>query len=162
MLWPGKGGRVLIRPGRYTLRQALILRSNVDVVGTPGQTILTPEKWLVVPLAQDASAGAQEITLTQVTGLQIGDGVMIRDDRTSGFAITSATLVARTGDKTFRLSQPLVHSYARQQKARVARLFPLIGGWQVQKVLVEGLTLEGCREQAPFYQFADGCRTAGI
>lgn len=113
-------------------------------------------------LAQDASAGARDVTLTQVTGLQIGDGILIRDDRTSGFAITSATLVARTGDKTFRLSQPLVHSYARQRKARVVRLFPLIGGWQVQKVLVEGLTLEGCREQAPFYQFADGCRTAGI
>src|SRR5262245_40370099 len=34
------GGRVRIGPGRYLLRNALTLRDNVSLIGTPGETVL--------------------------------------------------------------------------------------------------------------------------
>src|SRR5688500_13536055 len=34
------GGTVRIAPGRYQMRNALVLRSNVEIVGEPGTTVL--------------------------------------------------------------------------------------------------------------------------
>jgi|GEM_PF-463861 len=156
------GGQVRLGPGRYVLRNSLRLRERVSLLGVPDQTVLVPHSWKVVPLAEDARAGSREITLADAADFQVGDGVAIRDDQTSGFAITTATLVEQIGPKRFRLSQPLVHDYGVARRARVARLFPLISGSGVAHALIEGITIEGHKQLAPFYQFADGCRVAAI
>jgi parallel beta-helix repeat protein len=154
------GGTVWIAPGRYVLRTTLTLRSNVRVVATPGSTVLTICDGAKALLARDAGHGTDQIVLVDDAGFRVGDGVAIRDDRSSSaFAVTTATLAEKTGPKTFRLSAPLVQDYAVSRGATVARAFPVVGGWNIQDATVEGLTIDGNRQKA---EALDGCRGAGI
>lgn len=167
------GGTVRIGSGRYVMRNALMLRSNVRVIGTPGNTVLVSCQGAKTRLAQDAGQNQHQIVLARpfgggsfrsptdgLAGFRVGDGVAIRDDRfPSAFAVTTATLAEKTGPRTFRLSSPLVKDYAVAQNATVVRAFPVVGGWNVGNVAVEGLTIDGNRKKA---EALDGCRGAGI
>jgi parallel beta-helix repeat protein len=154
------GGTVRIGPGRYVLRNALTLRSNVRVLGTPGSTVLASCDGTKTRLARDAAQNTDLIVLADDADFRVGDGVAVHDDRSpSAFAVTTATLAEKTGPKTFRLSAPLVHDYAVSSSATVARAFPVVGGWNVHDATVEGLTIDGNRRKA---EDLDGCRGAGI
>jgi len=154
------GGTVRIAPGRYVLHTTLTLRSNVRVVGTPGSTVLAGCDGAKALLARDAGPNTDRIVLADEAGFQAGDGVAIRDARSSSaFAVTTTTLAEKTGPKTFRLSAPLAQDYAVSRGATVARAFPVVGGWNIQDATVEGLTIDGNREKA---EALDGCRGAGI
>lgn len=155
------GGTVHIGPGRYQLRNALRLRDNVKIIGEPGQTILVACDGLKVMLACDGDCNERQITLDDARGFQVGDGVVVLDERHSwGYYVTTATLTARVGDKSFRLSQPLYLDYMMRLKASASLAFPVVGGWNVKNVAIEGLTIEGNRDKSP--QFVDGCRAGGI
>ncbi|GBD35127.1 hypothetical protein HRbin36_00231 [bacterium HR36] len=156
------GGVVCLAPTRFVLRSPLQLRDHVQLLGVPHQTVLVPHDWCVVALAEDARAGSREIRLAETRDLRVGDGIALRDDQASGFAITVTTLAEQIGPNRFRLAQPVVRGYSVKQRARAARLFPLILGERVRHVRIQDITIEGRRPHAPFYQFADGCRTAGI
>jgi hypothetical protein len=57
-------------------------------------------------------------------------------------------LLARVGPvdaHTFRISAPLYLDYLVSKKARARLAFPVVGGWNVQDVTVEGLIVEGQR-----------------
>jgi parallel beta-helix repeat protein len=154
------GGTVRIGPGRYVLHGALTLRSNVRVIGAPGSTVLMSCDGTKTRLARDAAHNTDQIALADDAGFGVGDGVAVCDDRCPcAFAVTTATLVEQTGPKTFRLSAPLVQDYAVSRSARVARAFPVVGGWNIQHATVEGLTVDGNRRKA---EALDGCRGAGI
>ncbi len=100
------GGTVRIGPGRYVLRTTLTLRSNVRVIGVAGSTVLISCDGTRTRLARDAAHNTDQIVLADDAAFRVGDGVAIRDDRSSSFAVTTATLVEKTGSKTFRLSAP--------------------------------------------------------
>ena len=154
------GGRVTIGPGRYLMRNALKLRSHVQISGTPGKTVLVACDGAQSLLACDGDCRERQISLADPSGFQVGDGVAIRDERAgSGFEVTTATLVARVDERTFRISAPLYLDYMVDQKASAAVAFPVVGGWNVQDVTVEGLTIEGNREKR---SRLDGCRGGGI
>jgi parallel beta-helix repeat protein len=154
------GGTVHIGPGRYLMRNALILRNHVRVIGVPGQTVLVATDGARSPLACDGDCNERQITLTNPGSFQVGDGVAIADKAGgSGFAVTTATLTAQVDARTFRISVPLYLDYIVSQNASARRAFPVVGGWQVQDVLIEGLTIEGNRDKA---QPLDGCRGGGI
>ncbi|MGA2618910.1 MAG: right-handed parallel beta-helix repeat-containing protein [Thermoguttaceae bacterium] len=154
------GGTVRIGPGRYVLRSALALRSNVRVIGAAGGTVLTSCAGAQTRLARDATPNSDQIVLADDAAFRVGDGVAIRDDRSpSSFGVTTATLLEKTAPKTFRLSAPLTQAYAVSARATVVRAFPVVGGWNVHHATVEGLTIDGNRPQA---EALDGCRGAGI
>jgi parallel beta-helix repeat protein len=154
------GGVVNVGPGRYTLRNALTLRSKVHVRGTEGKTVFVPCDGDQVRLAADAPAGAREIRLADAAGLRVGDGVVLRDTGASGFAITTTTLVERIGGNAFRTSEPLVRAYATDRNATATLAFPVVAGWNVKDVVLENLMIEGNRAKAAAPM--DGCRGAGI
>ena len=154
------GGVVNVGPGRYTFRNALMLRSNVHIRGTEGKTVFAACDGEQVRLAADAPAGAREIRLADVAGLRVGDGVVLRDSAASGFAITTATLVERIAEKRFRISEPLVRDYATDREATARLAFPVVAGWNVKDVVLENVTIEGNRAKAAASM--DGCRGAGI
>src|SRR5262249_10940422 len=74
-----RGDVVDLPPGRFVLRNALTLRSDLTVRGHG--TILAPCDGKQVRLAADAKAGTREIRLSEP--LQVGDGIVLRDDRAS-------------------------------------------------------------------------------
>lgn len=154
------GGTVHIGPGRYQMRNALILRDHVHILGTPGRTILAACACVETPLAADGDCNERQITLEDSSAFQVGDGIAILDQRNgSGFTVTTATLTGQRDAKTFRLSTALYLDYLVSQKA-IARLsFPVVGGWNVKNATVEGLTIDGQHGRAGRL---DGCRGGGI
>jgi hypothetical protein len=153
------GGTVRIGAGVYEMRNALILRDNVHVVGVPGETTLVARDGLVVPLAADGDANQREITVADPTGFRVGDGVIIVDDNSGGFTDTTATLTAQLDENTFSISRPLYVDYMVSSNARAKLAFPVVGGWQVKNATVEGLTIDGNRDNC---ESVGGCRAAGI
>jgi parallel beta-helix repeat protein len=154
------GGTVQIGPGRYLLRNALILRDNVSVVGVPGKTVLAVEGGARSTLACDGDCNERQITLTEPDGFRVGDGVAVADrSHGGGFGVTTATLVGQVDANTFRISMPLYFDYMVADGAFARRAFPAVAAWQAKNVRIEGLTIDGNRERA---EPLDGCRGAGI
>jgi parallel beta-helix repeat protein len=154
------GGTVRIGPGRYEMRNALMLRSNVQIVGEPGKTVLAACDGAKVRLAADGDANERQITLADASAFRIGDGVLIKDKSSgSGFAVTTATLVSRVDERTFRISQPLYLDYMVSGQATASLAFPVVGGWKIENAGIEGITVEGNRERS---EYLDGCRGGGI
>lgn len=156
------GGTVRLGPGRYTLRSAVTLRDHVRLIGTAGKTVFVPVEGAKSALAADGDANQRAITLADPSGFQVGDRVLIADDHyASGFDLTSAVLIAKTGKATFRLSEPLRNDYMVHRHARVEHSFPAVGGWNVQDAAVEDVTIEGTRGKTAC-KAMDGCRHGGI
>jgi hypothetical protein len=153
------GGTVRIGPGRYLLRNALKLRDNVHIVGVPGQTVLVACDSVTSTLAADGDANERQITVADSTGFRVGDGVAVQDGTSGGFEVTTATLTARVGPNSFRLSGPLYLDYLVSRKASAKLAFPVVGGWNVKDVVIEGLTIDGNRDRTAEL---NGCRGGGV
>lgn len=154
------GGTVQIGPGRYHMRNALCLRDNVRICGVPGKTILVACDGFKTRLAADGDCNEQQITVEDPSGLRVGDGIAVLDNKyASGFEVTTATLTARVDERTFRLSAPLYLDYLVSRMASARLAFPIVGGWSVQKATLEGLTIEGNCTRS---ERLDGCRAGGI
>jgi parallel beta-helix repeat protein len=154
------GGTVRIGPGRYTMRNALTLRDHVHIVGEPGKTILVSCDSIETRLALDGDCNERQLTLADASGFRVGDGVVIRDNHfAGGFTVTTATLTGQVDARTFRLSAPLYLDYLVSQGATARLAFPVVGGWNVKDVVVEGLTIDGPGGKAVQL---DGCRGSGI
>ncbi len=156
------GGTVQIGSGRFTMRNSLILRDNVHIIGTPDETVLVPVNGIRVALVKDGDANQREITLARSAEFHIGDGVIISDDHyPSGFQVTNATITAKLGPATFRISRPLYLDYMVSRHAQAELNFPIVGGWNIKNVTIEGLTIEGNRGRTEC-KIRNGCRTGGI
>jgi parallel beta-helix repeat protein len=153
------GGTLLVAPGQYQMRNALVLRSGVNVRGVPGKTILAACDGAETRLAADGDCNERQITLADSSGFRVGDGVSIQDSRKGGFEVTTATLTEQLDARTFRISAPLYLDYMVSDKASARLVFPLVGGWNVTNVVLEGLTIEGNRAHS---QPLNGCRGGGI
>jgi parallel beta-helix repeat protein len=153
------GGTVRVGPGRYLMRNALVLRDNVQVVGVPGKTVLAACGGFKSLLTADGDCNERQITVADTSGFRVGDGVVILDDASGGFTDTTATLTAQVDAHTFRLSMPLYLDYLVSRKATAKLAFPVVGGWKVKNVVVEGLTIDGNRAQA---EALNGCKGGGI
>lgn len=154
------GGTVRIGPGQYQMRNALILRDNVTIAGEPGKTTLLCCPAIKTLLAADGDCRERQITLQDPSAFQVGDGVAIFDDHyKSGFEVTTATLTAKVDERTFKISSPLYLDYMMSHKAACCLAFPVIGGWNVKNVIIEGLIIDGNQAKA---EYVDGCRAGGI
>ncbi len=154
------GGTVMILPGRYIMRNALRLRDNVRVCGTPSATTLALCNAATSPLAKDGDCNQRELTLANPVGFQVGDGVAVSDRNWSGgFCVSTATITAQTAANVFRISTPLYLDYFVSKGASARQTFPAIGGWGINNAVVEDLIIEG---NSAMQTWLDGCRGGGI
>ena len=154
------GGTVEIKPGRYTLRNAVQFRNNVHVIGAK-DTVLVLGPGRKTGLAKDVAKGATDITLADPAGFELGDAIAREDKAGHGFEVTTATLIARLGPKTFRISQPAESDYLLSRGAEVKHAFSGIGGWNIKNASVKGVTIEG-NHGTPGSEYLGGCRGAGV
>ena len=145
------GGTVQILPGQYTFRNAVQLRSGVRVVGSGTDSVCTREASIKTPLRENSDWYDQEVTLTDATGFQIGDGIVLRtrNPHNGSFDTYKRTLVARSGNR-FRLNQMLVENFWTHEGASAATLFALFEGFRVADVAVENICLDGNRANVEF------------
>jgi len=154
------GGTVRVGPGQYLMRNALALRDNVRVVGTPDKTMLFACDGFKTPLAADGDCNERQVTMSDPSGFRVGDGISIQDKRAAGgFEVTTATLTARIDANTYRISMPLYLDYLASSGASARLVFPVVGGWKVKNASIEGLTIDGNRGKS---ESLDGCRGGGI
>lgn len=152
------GGLVEIGPGEYTMRDSLHLRSQVTVRGVPGQTVLRKARSSASPLKLDGDFGEEQITVANPAGFAIGDGVAIWDKNAGGFHTTVARITGASGN-TFALSLPLNADCMVENGAQAATVFPVVSGYDLEGARVEGLTVEGNKdENVPL----NGCRGGGF
>ena len=153
------GGTVRIGPGRYAMRNALILRSHVVLSGVPEKTILVACDGAESPLAADGDCNERQVTLQNPSAFRVGDGISVQDNRKGGFEVTTATLTEQVDANTFKISAPLYLDYMMSDKASARLVFPVVGGWNVTNAIIEGITIDGNRERAlPL----NGCRGGGL
>jgi parallel beta-helix repeat protein len=152
------GGVVEIGEGEYLMHDSLHLRANVTVRGERGKTVLRKADGAVTPLTLDGDFGEEQITLKDARGFAPGCGVTVWDDRAGGFHTTVARITGQRGN-TLAISTPLGADCMVGNNARAATVFPVVSGYDLQGVRVEGLTIDGNR-QANVH--LNGCRGAGI
>ncbi len=140
------GGTVKILPGTYRLRNAVYLQSKVRLLGSGAETVLIKEPSLSTMLAADSDWYDQEITLTDATGFELGDGVCLRTkkDAAGKAQVVKRTLVARTGNR-FKLDRGLREDFWRLSDTTVSTLFPIISGEKISDIAIENLVLDGNR-----------------
>ncbi len=138
------GGTVQLLPGTYTLRNAVVLPSNIRLLGSGPESIVTKIPSETVALADDSNWFDQEITLAEAGGFQVGDGVLIRAENphNGGTDYIKRTLVARSGNR-FKLSDGLRENVWLAGKPTCSSLFPLLTSENTADAVIENLTLDG-------------------
>jgi parallel beta-helix repeat protein len=152
------GGVVEIGEGEFLMEDSLHLRSNVTLIGKGEMTILVKSDGFQSRLILDGDYGEEQITVADPSGFDVGMGVTILDDRSGGFHTTVATIIAAKGN-TFRINKPLQADYLVSANARAQITFPIISGYYVENVRIEGISIDGDKETNPPIT---GCRGAGI
>jgi hypothetical protein len=145
------GGTVQILPGTYRFRNAVRLRSGVRVSGSGLDSVIIKEPSVKTALAENSDWYDQEITLTDASGFEIGDGIVLRArNPNNGSSDTyKRTLIARSGNR-FKLDQMLVENYWTQGGASAATLFALFDGFRIADVAIENICLDGNRANNEF------------
>lgn len=82
---PPSGGVVMIPPGTFVLRRAIVLRSHVTVRGAGPTTILTRGKQAAAKLVKPARKGESAVEVESTDGFRPGDEVAVLDDRMRGW-----------------------------------------------------------------------------
>ena len=152
------GGTVTIGPGEFLMRDSLHLRSNVTVRGSAGKTVLRKADCVVSNLALDGDFGEQQITVNNLDGFSVGQGVAIWDDGAGGFHTTVARIVGQRGN-TLAIDKPLMADCMVRGGAKAATVFPVISGYDLKGVQIEDLIVDGNKKGNIHL---NGCRGAGI
>lgn len=141
------GGTVQVMPGRYELRNAVYLRSDVRLTGSGAESILVKAPSVKTTLAADSDWYDQEITLADAAGFELGDGICLqtKNPHNGALDVCKRTLVARSGNR-FKLDRALRQNFWKLGETTVSTLFPVLSGEEIADVAVEALTLDGNKE----------------
>lgn len=151
------GGVVEIGPGEYLMNDSLHLRSNVTVQGSEG-AVLRKARSAASPLKLDGDYGEEQFTVENPAGFSVGAGVAIWDKHANGFHATVARITGQNGN-TFSISLPLNADCMAADGAQAATVFPVISGYHVEGVRLEGLNIDGNKAENIYL---NGCRGGGI
>jgi hypothetical protein len=135
---------VKILPGAYRFRNAVYLQSNVRILGSGLDSVITKEPSALSKLAEDSDWFDQEITLVDARAFELGDGICIRakDADKGELKVIKRTLVARNGNR-FKLHRALRENAFLPGEPTVETLFPLFSGEFIANITVENLVLDG-------------------
>lgn len=141
------GGTVHILPGTYRFRNAVYLRSGVRLVGHGSETILAKEAYRETTLAEDTDWFDQELTLSDPTGFEVGDGICLMTDRPlgSGEVFIRRTIVARKGNRVKLDREPRENMWM-MQNTTVGSHFPILTAEYASSIVIENLTIDGNRD----------------
>ena len=138
------GGTVKINPGTFTMRSAVQLPSNLRIVGSGADTVITRIPSEVVSLAADSDWYDQEVTLAQPGSFRVGDSVVFRakNPHHQGATVIKRRIVAKSGNR-LKLNDGLRENLWLSGDPTCASLFPLLTSEHTADVTIENLTLDG-------------------
>jgi len=140
------GGTVRLLPGEYVCSDSVHLRSSVNLVGDGRETVLKVAPLVMSPLKLDADIGQKEITPADASGFREGMGIILFD-RAKPNAMPSMPLtVTRVEDGVLHTSDYNVHDINAENGGMVVTYFPLLHGFEIENVEVDGLTLDAAAD----------------
>jgi polygalacturonase len=151
------GGTVQILPGEYILDDAIRLRSNIRLKGDREKTILKHAPAISSPLLKDADIGQKEVTPKDASLFKVGMGLVVRSKEYQGEMVNRPTTIVRIENGVLYLKDYIEFDFTADfdgpQKVVgggvATNIFPLIFGWQVENVEIEGLTVDEKTEATP-------------
>ena len=160
MLSPGD--TLAIGPGEYIMDNALIIPvSGVTVRGVPGQTVLKKKPAVTSLIVEGGDWGEDVFLVAEPEKFKPGMGVAIRDDRHAwGYDVVTATVEDVRGDTVFTSERSVNDLNYVDGNARLESLFPVLAGYKLTGVTIEGITADGNKDENPYE--LDGCRGGGI
>ncbi|MBW7995674.1 MAG: hypothetical protein FVQ81_03685 [Candidatus Glassbacteria bacterium] len=160
MLSPGD--TLEIGPGEYLMDNALVIPvSGVTVRGVPGQTVLKKKRAVMSLIIEGGDWGEDVFIVGEPEKFSVGVGVAILDDRNrQGYSVVTATIEDIRGDTVFTSERSVNDLNYVDGNARLESTFPLLAGYELSDVLIEGITADGNKDQNPFR--LDGCRGGAI
>lgn len=139
-------GTVKLTAGVFQLRNAIHLPSNLRMIGSGDETVITKDASHSANIVDDSDWYDQEITLKAGHGFRVGDGVFITAKNTNnGDAVhVKRTLVANKGNR-FKLNDGLRKNIWLTGNPKATSVFPLLTSEYSADVLIENLVLDGNR-----------------
>ncbi|MBT6723034.1 MAG: right-handed parallel beta-helix repeat-containing protein [Planctomycetaceae bacterium] len=139
-------GTVKLTAGVFQLRNAIYLPSNLRMIGSGDDTVITKDASHSANIVDDSDWYDQEITLKAGHGFRVGDGVFITAKNTNnGDAVhVKRTLVANKGNR-FKLNDGLRKNIWLTGNPKATSVFPLLTSEYSADVLIENLVLDGNR-----------------
>lgn len=153
------GGEVVLSRGVFRMGDALHMRSGVSVRGQGPETVLLKNPMKTARITCFLGYGHNDIEVDQPDLFEPGEGVHIRDDHSTGFYNTVATLVHREGNVWYT-NRPHHHDYLARHGARIETLFPIVAAEGIHDATIEDLRIEGNRRQNPV--FSNPCRACAF
>lgn len=139
-------GTVQLQSGLFTLRNSIVLPSNLRLRGSGEETVITKYASHEATISEDSDWYDQEITLEPGHGFRVGDAVFITATNASNGTKEhiKRSLVARKGDR-FKLNDGLRKNIWLTGKPKASSVFPLLTSNYSADVVIENLVLDGNR-----------------
>jgi hypothetical protein len=143
------GGTLRILPGVYNLQNAIHLRPNITLKGSPEKTVLRKAGSVVTALTKDSDWFEYGVQVKDAGGFAPGGGIMLRSKKGAGdwqYDVLSATVTAVHGDTVF-LDRLTKENFWIDKDASAATIFPILTAENVDDVVVEDIVLDGNRDK---------------
>lgn len=142
------GGIVQILPGTYHFSNAIYLQSHIQLIGSGAdKTIFIKEPSVKTDLLKEADWYEQCVSIMNPEQFKVGDGLCIQAKNPNGndINVMKRTIVSIDGNRLV-LDKPLRKNVWFSENTSIATLFPLISGEFVEDIVIEGITLDGSKE----------------
>lgn len=168
-----QGGSVRIPAGKWRLRQSIVLRSGVSLIGDGSATELTIDAPRALFLIRDARKGARSIYLRGQVPFVADDGVGLNDRPRQWWDGTHA-LVKSVKGNLVRLSEPLNRGLRVKKEAQIVGNILRSNSWKepgaypalrlhnVKRFLVQGNRCADDVDKSPTVGGDTPCQTRGI
>jgi len=138
------GGTVHVLPGTFLCRNAIFLPSNVRLLGSGPDSVLTKIDSETVSLEEDSDWYDKEFTLRSSGDFRVGDGVVLRakNPHDGGATVIKRTIIARNGQK-FKLDKGLRENLWLSGNPTCSSLFPILTSELTSDVWIENIAIDG-------------------
>lgn len=157
LLYSMGGGTVKILPGEYVLYNSIYLKSNVNLTGDKGKTILKRCPAVSSRLLVDADRFEKVIIPTDPTLFKVGMGIVCRSSNLMNSMVNAPlTITSIEGGKLY-VDDFIVHDFTADVNSQgkggfnglVVNIFPMILGNRVENVIIDGLTINSFVDEYP-------------
>ncbi len=156
---PLEGGTVKLQAGTFELKDAVRLRSNVNLIGSGQETILKRAAGFKSRLIDDADYGELKLMVEDASGFEPGMSVQIWDEPQSSCWDVSAGTITDIRDNILYIDHYLIRDYRADKDGWVSNAGSGVLVSDAENVVISDLVVDGNREN---HERVDGCNGGGV
>jgi hypothetical protein len=156
---PVEGGTVKLEAGTFELKDAVHLRSNVNLIGSGPETILKRAAGYKSRMIDDADYAELKLMVEDASGFEPGMSVQIWDEPQSGCWDVSSGRITDIRDNVIYIDNHLIRDYSADNGGWVSNAGSGILIKDAENVVVSNLVIDGNKEH---HERVDGCNGGGV